>query len=310
MARRTDTGWRDSLLAQRHLNYGFQAPAPGMVLPMIEYDKGRAVGVVSYLPLSMPKPSGPDVASAYRAFGALSDSAAMDQLPFLTARYDRSDWSFEVYPHNESARVLVGRSGWLRVSEFGFAELLYEMRGRGLPDLSPYGVTWNTTLSGCGHDVFDGLEEKWPGQAVSIRRRNWEPEVSVPFRLRVPCLDIDFAVVDRDDRLALLVDYKAAGGRLPVNLQHPNLKALASITTGRSGSPFNVPAYVAEYTPGRSLWSFRVHCLNASARLHLAYVLGATDARTEALAETVTGATWVDLSEHEWVNVLRASRDL
>jgi hypothetical protein len=309
MARRTDTGWRDSLLAQRHLNYGFMAPAPGMILPMIEYDKGRAVGVVSYLPLSTAKPSGPDVASAYRAFGILYDSAAMDRLPFLTARYDRSDWSFEVYPHNESARVLVGRSGWLRVSESGFAELLYGMRGRELPDLSSYGVTWNTTLSGSSADAFDGLAEKWPGQAVSIRRRDWEPETSVPFRLRVPCLDVDFAVVDRDDRLALLVDYKAAGGRLPVNLQHPNLKALASITTG-PGARFNVPAYVAEYTPGRSLWSFRVHCLNRSAELHLAYALGATDASTEALAETVSGATWVDLSEPEWVNVLRASRDL
>ena len=52
-----------------------------------------------------------------------------------------------------------------------------------------------------------------------------------------------------------------------------------------------------------------MHCLNQSARLHLAYVLGG-GGTTEQLADTIAGAEWTDLSEAQWRSVLDAARDL
>lgn len=313
MARRTDTGWRDTLLGARHELWGFHAPAAGMKLPMIEYDRGKAVGIVSYQPLGNTLPTGPDVARAHRAFGRLRDASAMDELPFLTARYDVRDWSMDVFPHNGAAERLMGVQGprWAKLAEADFAALLYRMRGRQLPDLRPYGVEWNTDWKrsyAADVPVVDGFE-RWPGEPMSVRRRNYEPKVSVPFSQRVPCLDVDFAVIDSEDCVAMLVDYKAAGARLPVNLDHPNLKALASMTCGGLSGQ-NVPAFVVEYTPDRGAWSFRVNCLNKSARLLLAYALGAVGADVSALASTVAGAPWVALTETEWTDVLRCARDV
>lgn len=313
MARRTDTGWRDTLLAARHERWGFHAPAAGMKLPMIEYDRGRAVGIVSYLPLGAQLPSGHEAAAAYRAFGRLRDASAMDELPFLTARYDVRDWSMEVFPHNGAAVRLMGLAAprWVKLAEADFAELLYRMRGRQLPDLSAYGVAWNTDwLRTYGGDLplAEGFE-RWPGEPMSVRRREYEPLASVPFGQRVPCLDVDFAVIDHEERVAMLVDYKAAGGRMPGKLDHPNLKALASMTCGGL-SGVNVAAFVAEYAPQPSGWELRVHCLNKSARLLLAYALGAVGADTSVLASTVAGAEWVPLTETEWTDVLRCARDV
>lgn len=315
MARRIDTGWRDTLLGLRHTKWGFHAPAAGMKMPMIEYDRGRAVGIVSYLPLGADLPSGPDVSSAYSAFGQLRDASGMDELPFLTARYDVRDWSMEVFPHNEAAQRLMGLAGsaWVKMAEADFAALLYRMRGREVPDLSPYGVTWNTDWRrtyGGGLPLADGFE-RWPGEPMSVRRRNYEPKVSIPFSQRVPCLDIDFAVIDRESRVAALVDYKSRGAAFHVaNLSHPNLKALASLTSCVLSNVTNVAAFVAEYTPVRSAWELRVHPINKSARLLLAYALGAVNANVSALASTVAGGEWIALTEDEWTDVLRCARDV
>jgi hypothetical protein len=306
MARKADSGWRDSLLTVRHRYYGFEAPAAGMVLPMIEYDRGKAVGVVSYHRVGTETPKGSAEAAAHRAFGKLVDGNGLGPMPFLTAFYDPCDWSMAVFPHNDAAKSLVGRSGWLKVAERDFAALLYKMRGRVLPDLSPYGVTWNETMRDDGYQVDPG--ESWPGQAMSERRRGYEPTLSVPFRLRVPCLDVDLAVIDESERVAALVDYKAKGNR-NIELDHANFKALASITTDVNGAT-SVPAFVVEYMPVKPAWEFRVHCLNASARLLLAYALGATNASVAALAHTVAGDEWVFLSEAEWTGVLRCARDV
>lgn len=314
MARRSDTGWRDTLLGTRHERWGFHAPAAGMVLPMIEYDRGKAVGIVSYQPLGDNLPTGADVARAYRAFGCLRDTSAMGELPFLTARYDVRDWSMDVFPHNDAAVRLMGLAAprWAKLAEADFAALLYKMRGRQLPDLRPYGVTWNTGWTrsyAADVPVVDGFE-RWPGEPMSVRRRNYEPLVSVPFSQRVPCLDIDFAVIDHEERVAMLVDYKAArGSGSQVDTSHSNYTALASLTSGGL-SGHNVPAFVAEYTPDRCGWTFRVNCLNKSARLTLAYALGAVGADVSALASTVAGAPWVALTETEWTDVLRCARDV
>lgn len=313
MARKADSGWRDSLLTAQHERYGFPAPAAGMVLPMIEYDRGRAVGIVSYHSDFMNLPRGEGIGASHRAFGRLRDATGLDELPFLTACYNVRDWSFHVFPHNEAARRLTGVSGGnvpprILMNEREFVGLLYKMRGRDVPDLSAWGVIWNQHF-GSDNEPIAPNYERWPGQAMSVRRRNYEPKVSIPLRMRIPCLDVDLAVLDCDDNLAAVVDYKASGGK-PVDLKQTNFRALASLTSGSTLSGTNVAAFVTEYTPGQGAWTFRVHCLNRSANLLMAYALGASGANVSALAATVAGSEWVALTEQEWLDVLRVARDL
>lgn len=313
--RRFDTGWRDGIIPVRHRFYGFEAPAAGMKLPMIEYDRGEPLAVINYLNRADGLPRGEDVNAAYGAFGRLSDITGV-QLPFMTAVYDPRTWAFQVYPHNSAAYSFLDVTpepgkAVMYMTERQFVANLYRLRGRHVPDLEPFGVTfadepWPDIKPGATRDI-----EQWPGQLMSQRRRNYEPAAQVRMGWRNPTLDIDFAVIDRNNRVALVVDYKAPGAR--IGLGSTNCKALASLYTPCIGGHLEVPAYVVQYAPVKPAWTFRVHCLNKSARSHLAYVLGGisrnTDRDIAALAVTIAGAEWVDLDEKQWWVVLEAARD-
>jgi hypothetical protein len=278
-----------------------------MVLPMIEYDRGVPVAVVNYLNRSWDLPVGDDVTRAYKAFGQLLG------LPFFTVRYDPCQWAYQVKGHNEAAlRFLSHQRTWIELTEVQFADFLYRLRGRISPDLRPYGVDfnrapWDPSL------VLGPQAEPWPGQLMSQRRRNFEPVQQVRATWRNPCLDIDLAVVNRDRRVALVVDYKAPEAR--VSLDSTNMKALSSL---RQDDGSSVPAMVVRYGysvdasgfRNEQTWAFKVHCLNATARSQLSFALGHVGAVNWALASVVADEEWTDLTEAEWVAVLRCIRDL
>lgn len=307
--RRQDSGWRDAALTEWHTAYGYHAPASGMILPMIEYDRGEPLALISYIPRHEPLPSGEDVVASYAAFSMLHRPTG-EQLPFFTVMYDNRTWAFRLYGHNTSAREFLGVESqrWVSWTEREFVANLYRLRGRYMPDLAPYGVTFNdaTWLTA---DPIVVLDEAWPGQSMSQRRRNYEPAGQVRMAWRNPTTDIDFAVMDRDQRIALVVDYKAPGAR--VNLGSTNMKALSSLHTTRryASAMASVPAMVVRYDIERDHPKFAVHCLNQEASLHLAYALGAADA-TDELAAAVAGDEWVHLSEAQWLGVLGCARDL
>jgi len=248
--------------------------------------------------------------AAYEAFGALFSLDDV-QLPFLTAAYDPRSWSFQLFPHNLAAVRLIGGTGWRAVTEYHFANLLYDMRGRYMPDLKPYGVDFSRApwMNG-GHGNPEVTPEAWPGELMSHRRRNYEPVTGVRMSWRNPCLDVDLAVVDRDDRLALVVDYKAPAAN--ISLDSTNMQALSQLKTQRTTrDSFTVPAMVVQYAAGELGWSFRVHCLNTTARNLLAYGLGADGtSSTDVLARAIVGEEWASLDERAWVNVLNCARDL
>jgi len=308
--RRHDSGWRDANLTAWHGEHGHDAPAAGMHLPMIEYDHGKPVGVISYLRRVDSYPGGTSVVAAYEAFGALFSLDDV-QLPFLTAAYDPRSWSFQLFPHNGAAVRLIGGTGWRPVTEYQFAQYLYDMRGRYMPDLKPYGIDFSRApwMNG-GHGNPEVTPEAWPGELMSQRRRNYEPVSSVRMSWRNPCLDVDLAVVDGDSRLALVVDYKAPAANFTEG--STNMQALSRLRTQYSGGGLSaVPAMVAQYKAGEPGWSFRVRCLNATARDLLAYALGAdSSSSTDTLARAIAGEEWIDLGEQAWVNVLNCARDL
>ena len=307
MARRFDTGWRDGLLNVRHAYWGHESPAVGMKFPMIEYDRGEPLAVISYQRRGEQLPVGKDVAAAYHAFGRLHRKTG-EQLPFLTVQYDTRNWSYRVFSHNEAAWHFTGR-GWTKMTEQQFVLNLYRLRGRHAPDLAAYGVDFSSaSWLDDEPDPSATVTEDWPHQLMSTRRRNFEPLGQTRMTWRNPCLDIDLAVADRDDQVALVVDYKAPGAK--INMTSTNVQALSGLYSARGlRGDVGVAAMLVSYQPTKPHWGFRVHCLNQSARLHLSYVLGG-EGTPEQLAEAVAGIEWVDVTEAQWRSVLDAARDL
>lgn len=304
MVRKADSGWRDEMLAERYRGFGFPFPAAGMILPMIEYDKGVAVGLVSYQRAGDTLPRGKETSAAYRGFANLYSSRDGGQLPFLTAVYEPGSWAMRILAHNEAAQLLVGK-GWAHMTERQFATVLYTMRDKILPDLAAYGVEWNTLNWSVATPPFS---EAWPGELMSRRRRAYEPSIPVPFKLRVPCMDVDLAVVDVDDRIALVADFK----RHPYGV-HPrptddyNARALSSLAL--KGGP-DVAAFLVAYAPQPGRWNYNLYPLNTSARSLLSYTLGSTGAGTKQLADAIAGNGWLPVAEPQWLDVLKCARDL
>lgn len=320
MARRTDTNWRDGHLALRAHTWGFHLPAPGLVLPMVEYDRGQPQAVISYMRRGTPLPIGKDIAATYRALGSLYRKTG-ETLPFFTAQYDPRNWAFRMFGHNDAARNFLDSRDWVEMNEQQFVANLFRLRSRYAVDLAPYGVVhmrdpWiPTEPSPDAYERVAGLRgeptgpEPFPQADISKRRREYEPVEQVRASWRNPCVDLDQVVVDRDDQLAAVVDYKAPGAR--INIGSTNLSALSSLyPKSHHYDVMPVPAYVAQYTPHPHMWRIRVHCANLSARLHLSYVLGSMNSNVDTMAETIAGHEWVDLSEAEWKAVLYAAAEL
>lgn len=309
--RKADSGWRDSYLAEWHSGHGFDVPAAGVTLPMVEYDRGVPVGVVNYLRRGHMLPGGPDVAATYTAYSRLYrlDGAP---LPFLTCQYDPSNWAMRLFPHNLAAKQLLDAKDWVPVTEYEYVAKLYELRGRYIADELDASVVLNS--GPWSRFVRSGQftrPEVWPGEFMSQRRREYEPEHQTRFSQRNPCVDMDLAVVGRDGHLALVVDYKASGTR---TARGTNSQALSSLFTGHEGSLRTVPAMMVQYAPQNAAWGVRVHPLNLAAQQHLAFALGHTGAPVDLLAEVIGEAgepdAWHELSESQWLDVLRVARDL
>lgn len=304
--RRFDSGWRDGRLNLLHAALDVPAPLHGMSLPMVEYDRGEALAVINYSRRDVPLTKGPDVGRAFAAVGRLrrDDGCSM---PFLTAQYDPRNWAMRLFPHNRTAADLLGTDNWLPVTEQHFVRLLYRLRGRQLPDLA----SWGVDLSTAPWLRFDGQQKgtSWPGQDMSVRRRNYEPAPKqgapgavhqLAFRLRNPCTDIDLAVVSsRTLDVALLVDYKLNGANIDV--RHKTHQAMAGI---RRDDGQTVPSMIVQYDPSGDRWKFSAHCLNDAA----ADLLTGVMLSTNAVAPAWRPDGWVHLDEQRWYAVLDAAQ--
>ena len=305
--RKTDSGWRDAGLAAWHESRGIGCPAPGMSFVMVEYDRGQPVGIVNYIRRGETLPRGEDVARAYAALGDLV--GCLDgPLPFFTAVYDPYNWAFTLYAHNNVARAVAAMDGKVtRVSEYEFVSVLYRMRGRYIADeLDP-----SVVLYADGWNRFRGPvpgDEAWPGQFLSIRRREYEPEHQARWSSLLPCVDIDLAVVDERGKLALVADYKSTSATARRNTSSSALGNLYA--GGGAGYSERVPAFLVR--GGTAMWhrGVMVHPLNLTGTRHLSFALGHLDADPTLLSEVITGQAradvWHQLTESQWSDVLIA----
>ncbi len=298
--RRYDSGWRDTRLPLVHSILGLPMPLAGTSLVMVEYDRAEALAVINYVRRDVPLAKGPAEAAAYAALGQLRSPLRV-RLPFLTARYDPRNWAMQLFPHNEAARGLLGADGWLPVTEQHFARLLYRLRGRTMPDLEPMDVSFNTApwLDYESQQKVVG----WPGQDLSVRRRAYEPESSdafrVPFGLRMPCTDIDLAVVGKLGAVRLLVDFKLH--EADVNPKHHTHRAMGGIL---SEGGWSIPSVIVKYDPGGDSWRFHVFCLNRAAEDLLTPVMTGTN----AVAPNWRPDGWTYMDESRWFDLLDVAR--
>lgn len=291
--RKYDSGWRDSRLPLVHAGWGFDVPVSGMTLPMIEYDRGEALAAINYIRRDVGSlPKGRDVGRAYTALAHLRGPIGT-VLPFFTVQYDPRNWAMQLFAHNGPALDLIGTPRWLPVTELAFARLLYRIRGRQLPDYVNERVQFSTAPWLRQDGPLQPLG--WPGQDMSVRRRQYEPEgLGVGFNDRNPCADIDFAVVgDRSGEVTLVVDYKLLSAY--VDPAHKTYLALSGLTDNRG---YHIPAMITRYDTSGDRWAFQVLPLNESAQALLAAVTG---------SPAVSG--WNELAEEQWVDVLGAARE-
>jgi hypothetical protein len=302
MARRHDSGYRDARLPLVHSAYDIAAPAAGMTLPFVEYDRGEALAFVNYIRRDMASlPKGPDVGRAYAAFGAVRGPIGT-MLPFITAQYDPRNWAMQLYPHNQPARDLLATDGWLPCTEHHFARLLYRLRGKVMPDLAPFGVKFEDA-PWLKRDGKLGAVD-WPGQDMSRRRRNYEPVgARVPFSLRMPCADVDLAVIGRQSAtVRLVVDYKLMDAY--VDPKHKTHQAMSGLTAA-NGRP--IPSMIVKYDPNGDRWKFYAQPLNDAASRLLADLLVSTNAVVPGW--TPAAGEWVYLDEARWWDLLEEQRD-
>lgn len=130
------TGWRDAELSALHREWGVNAPANDIDLPLIEYDQGKVMALVDYKHERALWPVDRKHGNI-RAFVDLADRECRNcgtkqRIPAFACRYGKDPWWFEPDPLNEIAMVWVPEPR--RFDELGWVELLYGMRARRVPD--------------------------------------------------------------------------------------------------------------------------------------------------------------------------------
>ena len=120
------TGWRDAELSKRHGAWGFNCPAVDLDFLMLEYNHGLPCALIEYKHKNalVVDPGH----ATYRALIALADGYSSGPLPCFIARYNPDDWSFDVTPLNETARLHYAHCIGETLSEQRFVTSLHLLR--------------------------------------------------------------------------------------------------------------------------------------------------------------------------------------
>jgi hypothetical protein len=122
------SGWRDERLSLRHREGGVNCPAADADFILFEYDQKIVRAIIEYKHEFAP-PSSPSDANNQ----ALKNIADRAGIPFFACRYGENlDWFLAVPLNDLALKLLPSRE---RLSERGWVELLYKIRGRSMPEL-------------------------------------------------------------------------------------------------------------------------------------------------------------------------------
>lgn len=134
MIRDERTGWRDEKISNRHREWGFNCPMVDIDFLCVEYDSSQPKILVEYkhenanMDFNRLKPDG----AAPHSYKALKRLADASEIPFIVVVYPSEFEWFRVHPMNSYAQKYVSETKVY--SELRYIALLYEMRGRAVPD--------------------------------------------------------------------------------------------------------------------------------------------------------------------------------
>lgn len=120
------TGWRDERLSERHRQWGWDCPAIDLDFLLLEYDKGKAAGIVEYKHEKARKQY-----ASHPSYQALTDLGDRAQISVFAVRYaDDFSW-WRVVPLNAMAKTFLSERKEMTESEY--IRLLYKIRGYDVP---------------------------------------------------------------------------------------------------------------------------------------------------------------------------------
>ena len=120
------TGWRDEGISTRHRLWGFDCPALDLDFVMVEYDYGKPMAIVEYK--NERAQYHRKDSNGYKAVALLASNS---KIPFIGCIYTSDLCWYAATALNEQATIFIPRP--LRMTEFEWVELLYEIRGRDMP---------------------------------------------------------------------------------------------------------------------------------------------------------------------------------
>jgi len=120
--------WRDEKISHRHRCWGYDCPAVDIDFMVIEYDRRQACALVDYKHENLPE------WHRNASSAALANMGTRAGIPAFVCVYaDDFSWLYPI-PLNDQARKWIPESGGRHVTEQEWVKMLYEMRGRELPD--------------------------------------------------------------------------------------------------------------------------------------------------------------------------------
>ena len=121
------THWRDEGLSERHRRWGWDCPATDIDFLMLEYDNGKASAIIEY------KHERAQVQYAsHPTYRAMIDLGNRAGLPVIACRYSDDYEKYKAVALNNYARKYLPERK--EFDEEGWVRLLYEIRGRNIPE--------------------------------------------------------------------------------------------------------------------------------------------------------------------------------
>ena len=121
------THWRDEGISQRHRQWGWDCPAVDIDFLMLEYDTGEAKAIIEYK--NEHAKTQYTTHPSYRAVINLGNKAG---IPVIACRYSDDYEKYKAVALNERAKKYLPERK--EFDEEGWVRLLYEIRGREMPE--------------------------------------------------------------------------------------------------------------------------------------------------------------------------------
>ncbi len=130
--RQERTHWRDETLSERHRLWGYDCPAVDVDFLLVEYDRREPCAIVDYKHEQLA------VWHRNASSSVIASLATKADIPAFVCAYAKDfSWLWPI-PLNPQAKKWIPEHDGKRLTEKEWVTLLYQMRGRDMPDILPF----------------------------------------------------------------------------------------------------------------------------------------------------------------------------